>query len=118
MFERKVINKYYLSDYNLLEVEKLFRKMVKKLKIMNKSYVSIRLMILFSMRCLECNEYIFKSRKFNGKKELLKEKYLDFIKIYRLIILCLCCVNFIVFRIDFGNLDYVMEVGGVRNYVF
>ena len=58
-----------------------------------------------------------KSRKFNGKKELLKEKYLDSIKIYRLTISCPRCANSIAFRTDPGNSDYVMEVGGVRNYV-
>lgn len=84
---------------------------------MNKSHASIRLMTPFSMRCLECNEYIPKSRKFNGKKELLKEKYLDSIKIYRLTISCPRCANSIAFRTDPGNSDYVMEVGGVRNYV-
>ncbi|AJS42096.1 Yju2p [Saccharomyces cerevisiae YJM1242] len=117
MSERKAINKYYPPDYNPLEAEKLSRKMAKKLKTMNKSHAPIRLMTPFSMRCLECNEYIPKSRKFNGKKELLKEKYLDSIKIYRLTISCPRCANSIAFRTDPGNSDYVMEVGGVRNYV-
>lgn len=117
MSERKAINKYYPPDYNPLEAEKLSRKMAKKLKTMNKSHASIRLMTPFSMRCLECNEYIPKSRKFNGEKELLKEKYLDSIKIYRLTISCPRCANSIAFRTDPGNSDYVMEVGGVRNYV-
>ncbi|AJS54607.1 Yju2p [Saccharomyces cerevisiae YJM1478] len=117
MSERKAINKYYPPDYNPLEAEKLSRKMAKKLKTMNKSHASIRLMTPFSMRCLECNEYIPKSRKFNGKKEQLKEKYLDSIKIYRLTISCPRCANSIAFRTDPGNSDYVMEVGGVRNYV-
>ncbi|AJS54009.1 Yju2p [Saccharomyces cerevisiae YJM1463] len=117
MSERKAINKYYPPDYNPLEAEKLSRKMAKKLKTMNKSHASIRLMTPFSMRCLECNEYIPKSRKFNGKKELLKEKYLDSIKIYRLTISCPRCANSIAFRTDPGNSDYAMEVGGVRNYV-
>ncbi|CAI6618701.1 AAC_HP2_G0032240.mRNA.1.CDS.1 [Saccharomyces cerevisiae] len=117
MSERKAINKYYPPDYNPLEAEKLSRKMAKKLKTMNKSHASIRLMTPFSMRCLECNEYIPKSRKFNGKKELLKEKYLDSIKIYRLTISCPRCANSIAFRTDPGNSDYVMEVGGVRKYV-
>lgn len=117
MSERKAINKYYPPDYNPLEAEKLSRKMAKKLKTMNKSHASIRLMTPFSMRCLQCNEYIPKSRKFNGKKELLKEKYLDSIKIYRLTISCPRCANSIAFRTDPGNSDYVMEMGGVRNYV-
>ncbi|EJS42971.1 yju2p [Saccharomyces arboricola H-6] len=117
MSERKAINKYYPPDYNPLEAEKLSRNMSKKLKTMNKSQSSIRLMTPFSMRCLECNEYIPKSRKFNGKKEVLKEKYLNSIKMYRLTISCPRCANSIAFRTDPGNSDYVMEVGGVRNYV-
>lgn len=116
MSERKAINKYYPPDYNPLEAENALRKVSKKLKTKNKDSVTIRLMTPFSIRCLKCSEYISKSRKFNGKKELLPEKYLDTVKIYRLSIKCPRCNNMISFRTDPKTADYVMECGGARNY--
>ncbi|SCU89734.1 LANO_0D06194g1_1 [Lachancea nothofagi CBS 11611] len=117
MSERKVINKYYPPNYNPLEAEEAARKLSKKLKTMNKDSVTIRLMTPFSMRCLKCSEFIPKSRKFNGKKELLAERYLETIKQYRLSIKCPRCNNMISFRTDPKSGDYVMEVGGVKNFV-
>ncbi|SCW02495.1 LAFE_0F07690g1_1 [Lachancea fermentati] len=117
MSERKVINKYYPPNFNPLEAENAARKLSKKLKTMNKESITIRLMTPFSLRCLKCSEYIPKSRKFNGKKELLPERYLETIKIYRLSIKCPRCNNMISFRTDPKSGDYVMEIGGVRNYV-
>lgn len=116
MSERKAINKYYPPDYNPLEAENALKKVSKKLKTKNKDSITIRLMTPFSIRCLKCSEYISKSRKFNGKKELLPEKYLDTVKIYRLSIKCPRCNNMISFRTDPKTADYVMECGGARNY--
>ncbi|AMD22921.1 HHR152Cp [Eremothecium sinecaudum] len=117
MSERKVINKYYPPDYDPQEAEKQVRQLSKKLKTMQKDSVTIRLMTPFSIRCLKCSEYIPKFRKFNGKKEVLPEKYLDTIKIFRLSIKCPRCSSMISFRTDPNRGDYEMEVGGVRNYV-
>ncbi|SCU94739.1 LADA_0G10814g1_1 [Lachancea dasiensis] len=117
MSERKAVNKYYPPDFNPLEAEEAARKMSKKLKTMNKDSVTIRLMTPFSMRCLKCSEFIPKSRKFNGKKELLPERYLDTIKQYRLSVKCPRCNNMISFRTDPKSGDYVMEIGGVKNFV-
>ena len=117
MSERKAINKYYPPDYNPLEAEKAARKLSKKLKTMKKDVVTIRLMTPFGMRCQKCSEYISKSRKFNGKKEQLPEKYLDSIKIFRLSIRCPRCNNMITFRTDPKSADYLMESGGERNYI-
>lgn len=117
MSERKAINKYYPPDYNPLEAEKAARKLSKKLKNANKDVVSIRLMTPFSMRCIKCEEFLPQSRKFNGKKELLPDRYLNNIKIYRLTIRCPRCANAISFRTDPKSADYVMEAGGVRNYI-
>ncbi|SCV00290.1 LAMI_0G04082g1_1 [Lachancea mirantina] len=117
MSERKAINKYYPPNYNPLEAERAARKFSKKLKTMNKDAVTIRLMTPFSMRCVKCSEFIPKSRKFNGKKESLPEKYLDTVKVYRLSIKCPRCNSLISFRTDPKTGDYVMEVGGVRNFV-
>ncbi|CAR22533.1 mRNA splicing protein YJU2 [Lachancea thermotolerans CBS 6340] len=117
MSERKAINKYYPPNFNPLEAEEAARKLSKKLKTMNRDVITIRLMTPFSMRCLKCSEFIPKSRKFNGKKELLPEKYLDTIKQYRLSIKCPRCNNMIAFRTDPKSGDYVMEIGGVKNFV-
>ncbi|SCU92258.1 LAFA_0F09120g1_1 [Lachancea sp. 'fantastica'] len=117
MSERKVINKYYPPNFNPLEAEEAARKLSKKLKTMNKDSTTIRLMTPFSMRCLKCSEFIPRSRKFNGKKELLPERYLETIKKYRLSIKCPRCNNMISFRTDPKSGDYVMEIGGVKNFV-
>ncbi|AET38155.1 mRNA splicing protein YJU2 Ecym_2424 [Eremothecium cymbalariae DBVPG len=116
MSERKVINKYYPPDYDPQKAEKQVRQLSKKLKTMRQDSVTIRLMTPFSIRCLKCSEYIPKFRKFNGKKEVLPEKYLETIKIYRLSIKCPRCNSMISFKTDPNRGDYTMEVGGVRNY--
>lgn len=117
MSERKAINKYYPPDYDPVKAEKAARSISKKLKSSGRTESSIRLMTPFSMRCLKCDEYIPKSRKFNGKKSVLEEKYLGSIRMYRFSIRCPQCANTITFRTDPKSSDYVMEVGGVRNYV-
>ncbi|AQZ16600.1 YJU2 (YKL095W) [Zygosaccharomyces parabailii] len=117
MSERKVINKYYPPDYDPIKAEQALKKASKKLKTNQRDVVTIRLMTPFSIRCSRCSEYIAKSRKFNGKKESLQEKYLDTFKIFRLSIKCPRCNNMIAFRTDPKTADFVMEYGGVRNYV-
>ncbi|SMN18874.1 similar to Saccharomyces cerevisiae YKL095W YJU2 Essential protein required for pre-mRNA splicing [Maudiozyma saulgeensis] len=117
MSERKSINKYYPPDYNPLEAERAARKLSKKLKNTNKDITTIRLMTPFSMRCTKCETFIPKSRKFNGKKELLNERYLNNIKIFRLSIRCPLCSQSISFRTDPKSADYVMENGAIRNFV-
>lgn len=117
MSERKVINKYYPPDYDPIKAEQALKKVNKKLKTNQRDVVTIRLMTPFSIRCLRCSEYISKSRKFNGKKEVLPEKYLDTFKVFRLSIKCPRCNNMIAFRTDPKTADFVMEYGGVRNYI-
>lgn len=116
MSERKSTNKYYPPDYDPIKAEKEARKLSKKLKTMNKSSITIRLMTPFSMRCLKCNEFIPKSRKFNAKKETLDEKYLGKIRIYKFEMRCPSCNNLISFRTDPKSGDYIMDTGGIRNF--
>ncbi|CAR26066.1 hypothetical protein ZYGR_0E00450 [Zygosaccharomyces rouxii] len=116
MSERKVINKYYPPDFDPLKAERDLKKANKSLKKRNNGVVTVRLMTPFSIRCLKCDEYIPQSKKFNGKKEILDEKYLDTFKMYRLNIRCPRCSNCIAFRTDPQSADYVMEFGGTRNY--
>ncbi|CCD27407.1 mRNA splicing protein YJU2 NDAI_0K02160 [Naumovozyma dairenensis CBS 421] len=117
MSERKAINKYYPPDYDPILAEKSMRKNAKQLKTMDKGKTTIRLMTPFSMRCLKCSEFIPKSRKFNGKKELLPERYLESVKIYRLTIRCPRCANMISFKTDPRNGDYIMEEGATKNHI-
>lgn len=117
MSERKAINKYYPPDYDPAKAEKAARALSKRLKSSGQAESSVRLMTPFSMRCLKCDEYIPKSRKFNGKKKVLDERYLGSIKMYRFSIRCPQCANTIAFRTDPRSADYVVETGGVRNYV-
>lgn len=117
MSERKSINKYYPPDYDPIAAEKEARKLAKKNKTKDKNVVTIRLMTPFSMKCTKCSNYIAKSKKFNGKKELLPERYLESIKIYRLTIRCPFCANSISFKTDPKNADYAMEVGAERTFV-
>ncbi|GAV52046.1 hypothetical protein ZYGR_0AG00370 [Zygosaccharomyces rouxii] len=116
MSERKVINKYYPPDFDPLQAERDLKKANKALKKRSNGVVTVRLMTPFSIRCLKCEEYIPQSKKFNGKKEVLGEKYLDTFKMYRLSIRCPRCSNSIAFRTDPQSSDYVMEFGGTRNY--
>lgn len=115
MSERKAINKYYPPDYDPSKAEKALKKSSKQLKTRQRDVVTIRLMTPFSMKCLNCEEYIPQSRKFNGKKQLLPERYLNSIKVFRLSIRCPRCNHVISFRTDPKTSDYVMESGGSRN---
>lgn len=117
MSERKSTNKYYPPDYDPVKAEREARKLSKRLKTMNKDTITIRLMTPFSMRCLKCNDFIPKSRKFNAKKETLPEKYLDKIRLYRFEIRCPSCNNVISFKTNPQTGDYTMDVGGVKNFI-
>ncbi|CDO92284.1 unnamed protein product [Kluyveromyces dobzhanskii CBS 2104] len=116
MSERKSTNKYYPPDYDPVKAEQEARKLSKRLKTMNKDIMTIRLMTPFSMRCLKCEEFIPKSRKFNAKKQTLPEKYLNKIRIYRFEIRCPSCNNLISFKTNPKTGDYTMDVGGVKNF--
>lgn len=132
MSERKGINKYHGSDFNPLQYEKKLRNQSKRLKKKTFSVgknslgnsgqalsqqhpaVGIRLMTPFSIQCTQCNGYIPKFRKFNGKKSEMPEKYLNKIKMFKLNIKCPTCASNISFRTDPASADYVMLEGGTR----
>ncbi|KAL6450824.1 YJU2 Splicing factor YJU2 [Candida maltosa Xu316] len=109
MSERKAINKWYPPDYDP-------SKLPKKTKKTNANQsIKIRMMAPYSMRCLQCDEYIGKRRSFNARKEVTNEKYLN-IKIIRFYITCPSCNNTITFKTDPQNGDYTPEQGAVRNF--
>ncbi|CUM63645.1 uncharacterized protein PRCAT00001227001 [Priceomyces carsonii] len=107
MSERKGINKYYPPDWDPTKVPK---------KLKPKSLtIKVRLETPYSMRCLKCDEYIGVGRKFNAKKEITKEKYLN-MKILRIHISCPHCNNPITFKTSPQTAGYVPETGARRNY--
>ncbi|CUM50355.1 uncharacterized protein AC631_01754 [Debaryomyces fabryi] len=107
MSERKGINKYYPPDWDPSKVPK-------KKKPANQ-IIKVRLMAPYSMRCTKCNEYISERRKFNAKKEVTNEKYMNF-KIIRFHITCPKCNNNITYKTNPQTAGYVPESGAVRNY--
>ncbi|THX21855.1 DUF572-domain-containing protein [Aureobasidium pullulans] len=109
MAERKVISKYYPPDF---DPSKLGPS-----RVSNKppTLPTVTVMAPFSMRCTSCSTYIYKGRKFNARKEKLKETYLN-IPIIRLYIRCTGCSSEICFKTDSKNTGYVCEKGAVRNY--
>lgn len=108
MSERKAINKWYPPDYDPSKVPK-------KEKSRSASADKVRLMLPFSMKCLQCSEYIAARRKFNARKEVTNEKYMGF-KIIKFHVRCPRCNNNIIFRTDPALAGFAPVEGGVRNH--
>ncbi|KAG5360471.1 Pre-mRNA-splicing factor cwf16 [Yarrowia sp. B02] len=112
MSDRKGINKYYPPDF---DPSKLQRRAKKVSDSKSATMPTVRLMVPFSMRCTSCGEYIYKSKKFNARKQVTNEVYLD-VKIIRFFIRCPRCSGEIRFKTDPKNSDYQTEYGAERNY--
>lgn len=112
MSDRKGINKYYPPDFDPSKLEKRAKKVSDSKAA---TMMTVRLMAPFSMRCTACGEYIYKSKKFNARKQVTDERYLD-VKIIRFHIRCPRCSGEIRFKTDPKNADYQTEYGAVRNY--
>ncbi|CAJ2507294.1 Uu.00g084800.m01.CDS01 [Anthostomella pinea] len=110
MSERKVLTKYYPPDFDPSKVSR-----VRAPKKAGPKVQTVRLMAPFSMKCLQCGEYIYRGRKFNARKEVPPdEKYLG-IQIFRFYIKCTRCSAEITFKTDPRNNDYACERGARRN---
>ncbi|KAI0194089.1 CWC16 protein [Xylaria flabelliformis] len=110
MSERKVLTKYYPPDFDPSAIQR-----VRKPKATGPKVQTVRLMAPFSMKCLQCGEYIYRGRKFNARKETpVDEKYLG-IQIFRFYIKCTRCSAEICFKTDPKNNDYACERGAKRN---
>ncbi|KAI0422089.1 CWC16 protein [Xylaria grammica] len=110
MSERKVLTKYYPPDFDPSAIQR-----VRKPKATGPKVQTVRLMAPFSMKCLQCGEYIYRGRKFNARKETpLDEKYLG-IQIFRFFIKCTRCSGEICFKTDPRNNDYACERGAKRS---
>ena len=110
MSERKVLTKYYPPDFDPSKIER--RRGPKQT---GPKQQTVRLMAPFSMKCTRCGEYIYKGRKFNGRKETTDEKYYA-ITIFRFYIRCTRCSAEITFKTDPKNMDYECERGAKRNF--
>lgn len=107
MSERKAINKYYPPDFDPSKIPKSKKK--------KNEVIKVRLQTPFSMRCVKCNEYISLARKFNARKEVTKEKYLN-VSIIRFHIKCPICNNPITFKTHPQSGGFVPETGALRNF--
>jgi hypothetical protein len=109
MSERKVLTKYFKPTYDPNKIQKGKPKGGSGRK-------KVRLMAPFSMQCNTCGMFIYKSKKFNARKEIVNgEDYLG-IEILRFYINCPVCCAEITFKTDPQNTDYVAEHGATRNY--
>ena len=108
MGERKVLNRYIPPDFDPSIIPKFKRKPDK--------LSEIRMMIPFSLCCNHCNEYMYKGKKFNSRKEeMYGDTYMG-IKKWRFYIKCCVCSNEITFCTNPKNADYDLESGASRNF--
>lgn len=108
MGERKVLNFYISPDFDASIMPRVKRDWDK--------LIEVRSMLAFSIRCNTCGEYMYRGKKFNMKKEMVKgDDYLG-IRKFRFYIKCSFCSADISFKTDPKNSDYEMETGASRNF--
>ncbi|KAF7256526.1 hypothetical protein EG68_06846 [Paragonimus skrjabini miyazakii] len=109
MTERKVLNKYFPPDYDPTKIPRMRRGDRRR-------QFNIRTMAPFNMRCLTCNGYIYKAKKFNSRMETAENVDYLGLRHYRFYIRCPSCCAEIIWRTDLENGDYVLEGGAKRNF--
>ncbi|KAM7534166.1 hypothetical protein Aperf_G00000112004 [Anoplocephala perfoliata] len=109
MTERKVLNKYFPPDYDPSKIPRLKRGSKSR-------QFNIRTMAPFNMRCLTCNGYIYKAKKFNSRMETAEGVDYLGLRHYRFYIRCPGCCAEIIWRTDLESNDYVIESGAKRNF--
>ena len=109
MAERKVLNKYYPSDFDPDKLRTLDKK--NKRKICN-----VRMMLPMTMKCHSCGHYTYIGTKRNMKVEPVEEEDYLGIAIYRFYYTCSNCYSQITFKTDPKNNDYTAEIGASRSH--
>lgn len=107
MSERKVINKYFPPDF---DPEKLPKGAPPK-----GGFWSVRMMLPYSVQCLNCGTFMSQGKKFNTKLQWLDEKYLG-IRKARFLWRCTACANQFALTTNPQTADYDAEWGVKRLY--
>jgi hypothetical protein len=108
MGERKVLNRYIPPDID--------PSIIPKFKRDRNKLMEIRMMLPFSLRCNTCGEFMYRGKKFNSKKEDIKDDDYMGIRKIRFYIKCSVCSAEITFKTDPKNSDYECESGASRNF--
>jgi hypothetical protein len=109
MAERKVLNKYYPSDFDPDKLRTIEKKNTKKI-------CNVRMMLPMTMKCYTCGTYTYIGTKCNMKVEPVEDEDYLGITLYRFYYRCSNCFSQITFKTDPKNNDYTAEIGASRNH--
>jgi uncharacterized membrane protein YgcG len=121
MGDRKVLQKYYPPDFDPAKLPRNRGKyQVRSKKHLDKEsgrdQITVRMALPFTLRCSTCGEYMGRGRKFNSRKEVVKERNYRGIKIFRFYQRCTRCSSEFTFCTDPENMDYAAEHGAARHF--
>ena len=109
MAERKVLNKYYPSDFDPDKLRIIEKKNTPKI-------CNVRMMLPMTMKCYTCGTYTYIGTKCNMKVEPVQDEDYLGITLYRFYYRCSNCFSQITFKTDPKNNDYTAEIGASRNH--
>ena len=109
MAERKVLNKYYPSDFDPDKLRTIEKKNTRKI-------CNVRMMLPMTMKCYTCGNYTYIGTKCNMKVEPVQDEDYLGITLYRFYYRCSNCFSQITFKTDPKNNDYTAEIGASRNH--
>ena len=109
MAERKVLNKYYPSDFDPDKLRTIEKKNTTKI-------CNVRMMLPMTMKCYTCGTYTYIGTKCNMKVEPVQDEDYLGITLYRFYYRCSNCYSQITFKTDPKNNDYTAEIGASRNH--
>lgn len=115
MAERKVQSKHIPADYDHRVLKHLKSKEPKQRKSAGQAKETVRLMLPFNVCCAKCNQYMYRGRKFNAKKEVSSDNAYLGTKLLLFHVKCEHCSNPIVFRTDPESSGFAMVSGAREN---